>query len=195
MSEQQHVMIPPLEVVENEQERSKKRKENRRSILRMLEVLIVLAAIATIVATRFLPVLQVTGSSMAPTLDEGEIIVLVNSSNLKAGEIIGFYYQNKILIKRVIGMPGDYIDIKDDGTVLVNGIEIEETYIKEADIGTCDITLPYHVPEGKYFVMGDNRSTSIDSRSTEVGCISEEQVVGKVTFRIWPFDRIENLQD
>lgn len=193
MAEQQRVATPPFDVVKNERERLKRQKENRRSIKAMLEVLIVVAAIAIIVATRILPILQVTGSSMTPTLEEGEIVVLVSSDDVKTGDIIGFYYQNKILIKRVIGLPGDYIDIEEDGTVLVNGEKLEEPYVTEAALGECDITLPYHVPEGKYFVMGDQRSVSIDSRSTEIGSVSEEQIIGKVTFRIWPFDRITSL--
>ena len=193
MAEQQRVATPPFDVVKNERERLRRQKENRRSIKAMLEVLIVVAAIAIIVATRILPILQVTGSSMTPTLEEGEIVVLVSSDDVKTGDIIGFYYQNKILIKRVIGLPGDYIDIEEDGTVLVNGEKLEEPYVTEAALGECDITLPYHVPEGKYFVMGDQRSVSIDSRSTEIGSVSEEQIIGKVTFRIWPFDRITSL--
>lgn len=165
-----------------------------KEIKRMCGILIVIAAIAVIVATKFLPVLQVSGSSMEPTLQEDEILILVNTDNLKQGDVIGFYYENKILLKRIIGSSGDYIEIEEDGTVLVNGEALEETYITEKNLGDCDIMLPCHVKDGEYFVMGDNRMVSLDSRNSTIGCVPEEQIVGKVIFRVWPFEYIGKIR-
>ncbi len=148
--------------------------------------LLVVAAIAILVANLWLPVLQVTGTSMSPTLQEGQILVSTKGSSFKTGDVVAFYYNNKILVKRVIAMPGDWVNISDDGTVYVNDIAIDEPYLKEKAFGDCNIDLPYQVPESKIFVMGDNRGVSLDSRNTAVGCVSEEQVVGKVTFSLWP---------
>lgn len=127
---------------------------------------------------------------MTPTLEDGEIIFSVKTSNLKPGDVIAFYYNNKILVKRVIGSPGDWIDIENDGTVYVNQQQLAEPYVIDSALGDCNIKLPYQVPDGKFFVMGDHRSTSIDSRNTAVGCVAEEQIVGKIVFRIWPLARV-----
>ena len=127
---------------------------------------------------------------MTPTLQEGEIILSVKNSEFETGDIVAFYYNNKILIKRIICGPGDWIDIDEDGTVYVNEVRLDEPYLAEKALGECDISLPYQVPEGRWFVMGDHRSTSVDSRSTAVGCVSEEQIVGKIIFRVWPFTRL-----
>ena len=131
---------------------------------------------------------------MEPTLEDGQIIVLEKSGKFKTGDLIGFYYQNKILLKRVIGSAGDYIDIDTDGSVYVNDEKLDEPYLKDQALGECDINLPYQVPDGKIFVMGDHRSKSIDSRSKLVGCVSDEQVVGRVVFRIWPLMSIGFLK-
>ena len=152
--------------------------------------LLVVAALAVLVSNLWLPVLQVTGTSMSPTLKEGQVLVASKGSDFKTGEVIAFYYNNKILVKRVIAMPGDWVNISEDGTVYVNDIAIDEPYLNEKAFGDCNIELPYQVPESKIFVMGDNRSVSLDSRNTAIGCISEEQVVGKVEFKIWPADEI-----
>ena len=137
-----------------------------------------------------LPVLQIYGSSMTPTLQDGEIIFSVKTSEFEPGEIVAFYYNNKILVKRVICGPGDWIDIDEDGTVYVNEVRLEEPYLTEKTLGDCNIDLPFQVPDGKVFVMGDHRSTSVDSRNTAVGCVAQEQIVGKIIFRIWPLNRI-----
>lgn len=191
MAEQRSVAIPSFEIVKNERARLKKLKQAKRRVTGFFELLIVIAAIAVILATRFLPVLQVSGFSMEPTLEEGEIVVLVKTQDVATGDIIGFYHQNKILLKRIIGSPGDLVDIDKDGTVKINGVELEEPYITKLDKGECDITLPCQVPQGQYFVMGDHRVTSVDSRTSEIGCVSEEQLVGKVMFRIWPFQSVK----
>lgn len=131
---------------------------------------------------------------MEPTLEDGQVIVLEKSGKFKTGDLIGFYYQNKILLKRVIGQAGDYIDIDADGNVYVNDEKLDEPYLKDQALGECDINLPYQVPDGKIFVMGDHRSKSIDSRSKLVGCVSDEQVVGRVVFRLWPLKSIGFLK-
>lgn len=155
--------------------------------------LIVVAALAILVANLWLPVLQVTGTSMSPTLQEGQVLVASKGSSFKTGDVVAFYYNNKILVKRVIAMPGDWVNISEDGTVYVNDIAIDEPYLKEKSFGDCNIELPYQVPESKIFVMGDNRSVSLDSRNTAIGCISEEQVVGKVSFGLWPLSKFGSI--
>lgn len=152
--------------------------------------LVVVAAAAILVANLWLPILQVTGTSMSPTLQEGQVLMASKGHDFKTGDVIAFYYNNKILVKRVIAMPGDWVNISEDGTVYVNDIAIDEPYLKEKALGDCNIELPYQVPESKIFVMGDNRSVSLDSRNTAIGCISEEQVVGRITFAIWPLSKI-----
>lgn len=156
--------------------------------------LITVAAVAVLVATLWLPVLQIYGNSMTPTLQDGEIIFSVKTSNLERGDIVAFYYNNKILVKRVIATAGDWVDIAEDGTVFVNGDELPEPYLEEKSFGDADIELPYQVPDGKIFVMGDHRATSVDSRHTAVGCVSPEQIVGKIIFRIWPLDQIGGIE-
>ena len=164
-------------------------KSRYRSVLRStVYTLITVAAVAILVATLWLPVFQIYGNSMAPTLQDGEIIFSVKTSELEPGDIISFYYNNKILVKRVIARPGDWVDIDEAGNVLLNGMPLEEPYLEEKALGDCDSPLPYQVPDGKYFVMGDHRSTSVDSRSTAVGCVAQEQIVGKILFRVWPLN-------
>lgn len=155
--------------------------------------LLVVAAIAVLVANLWLPILQVTGTSMSPTLEEGQILMASKGNAFKTGDVIAFYLNNKILVKRVIAMPGDWVNISDDGTVYVNDIALDEPYLKEKSLGDCNIDLPYQVPESKIFVMGDNRSVSLDSRNTAIGCVSEEQVVGKVSFGLWPLTKIGKI--
>ena len=150
---------------------------------------------AVLIATLWLPVLQIYGSSMTPTLQDGEILFSVKTENLETGDIVAFYYNNKILVKRVIAQPGDWVNLDESGTVYVNSVPLEEPYLTEKAVGECDIKLPYQVPDGRIFVMGDHRSTSIDSRSTAVGCVEAEQIVGKIIFRIWPLERIGGISD
>lgn len=182
--------FPAIDQLEAELKRVKYRNHYRSVLRSTVYTLITVAAIAILVATLWLPVLQIYGNSMTPTLQSGEIIFSIKTSEFKSGDIAAFYYNNKILVKRVICGSGDWIDIDDDGTIYVNGVRLEEPYLTEKSMGDCDIELPFQVPDGKLFVMGDHRSTSIDSRNTAVGCVAQEQIVGKIIFRIWPLERI-----
>ena len=156
--------------------------------------LVVVAAVAVLVAVLFLPVLRIYGKSMNGTLDNGDIVVSVKSSNMKTGDVIAFYYNNNILVKRVIAGPGDWVDIDKDGNVFVNNEKLSEPYLDDKAYGETNIELPYQVPDGRIFVMGDNRKVSIDSRNTSIGCVSEEQIVGKIVYRVWPFSQIGRVR-
>lgn len=156
--------------------------------------MITVAAIAVLVAVLWLPVLQIYGESMQPTLFEEEFVVSIKGSDMETGDLVAFYYNNKILIKRVIAQAGQWVDIDEDGTVYVDNVKINEPYLNDKALGECDIKLPYQVPENRVFVMGDNRSVSVDSRSTTIGCVAVEQLVGKIVFRIWPLDKIGTLK-
>lgn len=184
------VDIPEAEVLEFELKRIKNRREYLRILKSTTFSLIVVAAVAVLISLLLLPVLIVTGTSMTPTLQNDELVVCRKKGSFEKGDVIAFYYNNKVLLKRVIGVSGDVIDIKDDGTVFVNGEEIDEPYVDEKALGECDIKLPYQVPEERIFVMGDHRSTSVDSRTKKVGCIAEEAVVGRVVLRISPLKKL-----
>ena len=168
-------------------------KRFRSSIINTLMTLVVVAAAAILIAILVLPILRIYGQSMSETLDNGDIVVSVKTADLETGDIVAFYYNNTILVKRVIGQSGDWIDIAKDGTVSVNQKELEEPYLDKKAYGEIDIKLPYQVPEGRTFVMGDNREISIDSRTMMIGCVSEEQIVGKIIFRVWPFNKIGGI--
>lgn len=185
--------VPTAEQIDSEVKRIRYRKNYIQTLYNTVASLLVVAAIAVLVSLLFLPVLRVTGTSMTPTLYNDELLICNKRSNFKSGDVIAFYFNNKILLKRVIGTPGDIVDISDDGTVYLNGEVLDEPYINEKAFGECDIKLPYQVPDNRVFVMGDHRSVSIDSRSTSVGCIADEYVIGKVIFRIWPFETLGSI--
>ncbi|MBC8546844.1 signal peptidase I [Clostridiaceae bacterium NSJ-31] len=155
--------------------------------------LVVVAAAAVLAATLLFPVLRVTGTSMEPSLENKQIVLALKNSDFKRGDIVAFYYNNKILLKRVIAFPGEQVDIRSDGTVYVGGEPLQEPYLVEKSLGECDLEFPYQVPDGKIFVMGDHRATSVDSRSSAIGCISDEFIVGKVVLRVWPLQKIGPL--
>lgn len=186
--------MPDIEQLEKELKREKYKSRYYNVLRSTVYTLITVAAAAVLVATLWLPVLQIYGNSMTPTLQGGEIVFSMKNSSFDTGDIVAFYYNNKILIKRVIGGPGDWINIEEDGTVYVNETAIDEPYLEEKAFGDCNIELPYQVPDGKIFVMGDHRSTSVDSRNTVVGCVAQEQIVGKIIFRIWPLERLGSVE-
>ena len=192
--EQKKVCPPTTEQLEGELKRVRY-KSRYRSVLRStIYSLITVAAIAVLIATLWLPVLQVYGNSMTPTLQNGEIIFTVKMSEFEPGDIISFYYNNKILIKRVIARSGEWVNMDADGNVYVNETLLDEPYLDEKAFGDCNIELPYQVPEGRVFVMGDHRSTSVDSRNSAVGCVAQEQIVGKILFRVWPLEKFGWVQ-
>lgn len=190
MKKQTPFSSPTVEQLEAEIKRVNHKKRYRTVLKSTVYTLITVAAIAVLVATLWLPVLQIYGSSMYPTLQDGEIIFSVKTAEFEPGDIVAFYFNNKILIKRVIAGPGDWVNMAKDGTVSVNGEVLEEPYLTETAYGDTDIELPYQVPDGKIFVMGDHRATSVDSRNTAVGCVAQEQVVGKILFRVWPLNQM-----
>ena len=191
---QSTVEYPSLEQMEEEITRLKYKKSYGSALRGTLYSLAVVAAIAILVATLWLPVLQITGSSMTPTLEDGQFVVAIKNDDFQPGDITAFYYNNKILIKRVIASEGDWMDIDADGNVYVNGLLLEEPYIQEKSLGECNIELPYQVPDGKVFVMGDDRAISLDSRTTAVGSVSKEQVLGQVVFRVWPLKEFGSIK-
>ena len=178
--------LPPVAALQKELKRERYKRRYRRLLRSTVNALIVVAAIAALVATLLLPVLQIAGNSMEPSLKDGEIVLLVKTDKLKTGDLCAFYYSNKILIKRVIATPGDYIWIEADGTVFLNGAPLDEPYVVQKALGECDVEFPYQVPENNYFVMGDHREISVDSRSSVIGCIPKDQIVGKIFCKIWP---------
>ena len=193
MSRKPKAPQPVPEISQLKAELSRERYKYRYSaVLRStLNSLVVVAALAVLVATLWMPVLQIYGTSMTPTLAEGQIVVSVKGSEFEQGDLVAFYLGNKLLVKRVIAGPGDFINIKADGTVYVNGRQLDEPYISEKALGECDLEFPFQVPESRYFLMGDHREVSVDSRSSVVGCVAEEQIVGRIALCIWPLSEIK----
>ena len=186
--------LPTLEELKAELKREKYKARSVKVFRSTVGTLIVVAAVAVLVATVWMPVLQIYGSSMTPTLEEGDIVISLKGSDFQQGDLIAFYYGNKILVKRYIAGPGQWVNIDENGNVFVDGIMLDEPYIEEKSRGQCDLIFPYQVPDSRYFCMGDKRSTSVDSRSSTIGCVAEEQIVGKIVFRIWPLSELGTLR-
>lgn len=186
--------LPTLEELKAELKREKYKARSGKVFRSTVGTLIVVAAVAVLVATVWMPVLQIYGSSMTPTLEEGDIVISLKGSDFQRGDLIAFYYGNKILVKRYIAGPGQWVNIDENGNVFVDGIMLDEPYIEEKSRGQCDLIFPYQVPDSRYFCMGDKRSTSVDSRSSTIGCVAEEQIVGKIVFRIWPLSELGTLR-
>lgn len=187
---QNDVSVPSLGEIQSERKRIRRKEYYRKALRGTVSVLLVVAAVAVLIATLFLPILQISGDSMSPTLEHDEIVVLLKTKKFERGDLIGFYYQGKILLKRVIALPEDEVAIDADGNVYVNGELLEEPYVTQKELGDCDLEFPYKVPGTSYFVMGDRRSNSVDSRISAVGAISQEDIIGKIFIRVWPFSRL-----
>ncbi len=185
---------PTLQQLESELKRVRYKRRYRSVLRSTIYTLVTVAAAAVLVATLWLPVLQIFGSSMTPTLTDGEIVFSVKTADLEPGDIVAFYYNNRILVKRVIAQQGDWVDIDEEGNVYVNEELLNEPYLTEKALGDCNIDLPYQVPDGRIFVIGDHRATSVDSRNTAVGCVAQEQIVGKIIFRVWPFKQFGEVK-
>ena len=178
--------LPDLSLLEAEREREQYKNSFGQVLKSTVFSLLVVAAVSVLIAVLLLPVLQISGTSMTESLQDEDIVVALNSKKYKTGDIIAFYYNNNILVKRVIAAAGDWVNIDTDGNVYVNDELLDEPYISEKALGDCNIALPYQVPDGRCFVMGDHRATSIDSRNTAVGCVSNDMVIGKILVRVWP---------
>lgn len=178
--------VPELGLLKAELKRERYKSRYASVLRNTVYTLVVVAAFAILVATLWLPVLQIYGTSMTPTLEEGQIVVSIKGANFEQGDLVAFYLGNKLLVKRLIAGPADVVRIDGDGAVFVNGKELDEPYLTEKALGECDLEFPYQVPESHYFLLGDHRSTSVDSRSSTVGCVSEEHIAGKIVFCVWP---------
>ena len=198
MASKSKVMLPnqrfSVEELQEELKREQRKRQYSSTTRNTIFVLIVVAAIAILVATLWMPVLRIYGTSMTPTLTEGDLVLSLRGADFETGDVIGFYYENKLLVKRCIAGPGDWVDIDSEGNVYVNGEVLEEPYIEEKAYGDVTIQFPYQVPEGRYFVLGDHRATSADSRLTIIGCVAEEQIVGKIVFRVLPIKNFERIE-
>ena len=189
-SDEKSQSTPSIEVLEAELGRERHKHNYLRALRSTVFSLIIVAAAAGLVAMLVLPVLQITGASMTETLQDRDVVVALRGSDVKTGDVVAFYYNNNILVKRVIANEGQWVNITEDGTVYVDNVQLDEPYISEKAKGDCNIQLPYQVPEGKVFVMGDHRSTSVDSRSTALGCVSKDMLLGHILFRVWPLNAL-----
>lgn len=183
------VLVPSLKEIQTERKRIRRGTYYRQALRGTVSVLVVVAAIAVLITTLFLPILQISGDSMSPTLEHDEIVILFKSKDFDRGDLIGFYYQGKILLKRVIALPEDEVAIDADGNVYINGELLEEPYVTDKGLGDCDLEFPYKVPGTGYFVLGDQRSNSVDSRNSVIGAISQDDIIGKVFLRVWPLPK------
>ena len=185
------VFVPSLTEIQSERKRIRRGTYYRQALRGTVSVLLVVAAIAVLITTLFLPILQISGDSMSPTLEHNEIVVLLKTKNFERGDLVGFYYQGKILLKRVIALPEDEVAIDAEGNVYVNGELLEEPYVNDKELGDCDLKFPYKVSGTSYFVLGDRRSNSVDSRNSVIGAISRDDIIGKVFIKVWPLSKFQ----
>jgi len=183
---EKELTLPTTSQLEKELKRVKFNSRYKKLLKSTVYVILIVVALSVLVATLVLPILQIYGSSMEPTLSEGNIVVTVKKSDFKSGDIIAFYYNNRILVKRIVAKSSEWVNIDEDGNVFINDKLLDEPYLKEKYYGEVDIEFPYQVPEDTYFVLGDERKLSVDSRNSEIGCISSEDIIGKVIFNVWP---------
>lgn len=176
--------------IEQELKRERYKIRYKKILKSTIYAMVTAAAVAVLIATLWMPVLRIYGSSMNPTLKEGEIVVSVKTEDMKPGDIVAFYSENKVLVKRYIAGPGSWVNIMEDGTVIVDGVELDEPYVTEKSFGISDLEFPYQIPENTYFLMGDHRDVSVDSRHSSVGCIKKDQIVGKIVFHVWPLNKL-----
>lgn len=186
--------VPSVQLLEAELKREKYRERYKRLLRGTISTLIIVVAAAMLISHLLLPMLHIYGSSMSPTLTNGDIVAAMRYGSYERGDIVAFYYNEQILVKRIIGLPGEMVDIDADGNVSIDGEPLDEPYLTEKSLGECDIELPYQVPEGRYFVMGDNRGVSSDSRSSQVGCIAEERIIGELIFTLWPLSELGTIE-
>lgn len=186
--------VPSVQLLEAELKREKYRGRYKRLLRGTISTLIIVVAAAMLISHLLLPILHIYGSSMSPTLTNGDIVAAMRYGSYERGDIVAFYYNEQILVKRIIGLPGEMVDIDADGNVSIDGEPLDEPYLTEKSLGECDIELPYQVPEGRYFVMGDNRGVSSDSRSSQVGCIAEERIIGELIFTLWPLSEFGTIE-
>ena len=186
----EEVVLPTKKQVETERKRYRRQKAYNKALRGTVYVLTIVAAVAVLIATLVLPVLQIEGTSMEPTLSNGDIVLLAKTTRFDRGELCAFTWNNKLLVKRVIGLPGDWIEIDTNGMIYLNGEKLDEPYVQQLAFGECDLEFPFQVPQEQYFVVGDMRESSIDSRNSLIGCIPKDQIVGKGFFRVWPFASI-----
>ncbi len=192
MKQEKHITdiaVPSIEELRGELKREKFHSRYKKLLRSTIYTLVIVAAISVLVATLLLPVLQIYGTSMSPNLLEGDIVFSVKTKDFKTGDIMAFYYNNRVLVKRVIGLPGDVVEIKDNGDVYVNNTLLDEPYLTQKAYGNTDLEYPYTVPQNSYFVLGDHRESSVDSRNSIIGCVEKEEAVGKILFRVWPVSR------
>lgn len=194
MKKKKKIEMPSLTQLEAELDRENRKRQYRGELGKLTGILIVIGCALALVADMMLPVLQVNGTSMSPTLRKGDIVISMRGAEFTRGDMVAFYHSDKILVKRVIGLSGEWIDMNSDGDVYINGVLLKEPYLEEKAFGECNIQLPYQVPKGKVFVMGDHRSVSEDSRSTRIDCVSQAQIIGKLKFRVWPFESAGPVQ-
>lgn len=191
----EHTEIINLEKIKEDYKTRKNREKFFYELKKTIGFFLVIISVGIIISSFWVRVLTIYGTSMSPNLTAKDTVVAFKKDQYKSGDVIAFYYNNKVLVKRVIATSGDWVNISNNGNVIINDKEIKEKYLLKSSksIGKTDIKLPYQVPENKIFVMGDHRSVSIDSRNKIIGSIGKEQIIGKIKFIIWPLSRFDIL--